>query len=167
MKRLPILAALVALAGCAAPAAPAPAPTTPAATVVASPTPTKEAVWTVNGDISVEGDYSANLARDNSTVDGPCQVEEGYDDIAEGRSVVIRDSKGETVAIGDLGAVVLAVVEGETDMRMTYCRAHFSVDEVPRGRGFYSVEVGSRGEVEFSEEALFDSPQLTLGDVPE
>lgn len=136
---------------------------------VAGPTPSASPsvkTATVNGLLRVEGDWEANVDADYTTIDGPCLVSPGYDDITEGRTVTIRDGEGSVVALGELMNPRLAIGRGRDEMDDTFCEFSFSVEEVPQGRKFYSVEVGNRGGVDFGEAELFDGPTLVLGDLP-
>ena len=83
--------------------------------------------------------------------DTECTGSEGYDDIAAGAQVVIRDESGKSIALGRLEPG-----EGVSDVE---CRFPFSIDDVPAGQGIYSVEVSHRGEIAFEEK---DAQELAL-----
>lgn len=87
--------------------------------------------------------------------DGGCIADRGYDDIATGAGVTVYDASGKVLATGRLSA------GQKTDLRCAYS---LTVLAVPRGEGFYQVEVASRGKVAFDESTLVTSgASLTLG----
>lgn len=67
-----------------------------------------------------------------------CTGYSGYDDIAEGASVTVYDSKGAVVATGALGT-------GKPDSAS--CVFPVRVPDVPGGSKFYRVEVSHRGQI--------------------
>ncbi len=73
-----------------------------------------------------------------------CVGSGGYNDIAEGSNVVIRDSSGQIVGASklDFGMAVGSV-----------CRFEFAVTNIPES-SFYSVEVGRRGALTYSQDQL-------------
>lgn len=96
---------------------------------------------TVRGHLTLE-DSSIDWLSGGVDGDGqPCQGMGGYDDIAEGATVVVRDSKGARVGLGALGAG-----EGVGD---TGCRFAFKVPEVDSDSKILSVEITHRGEITF------------------
>ena len=85
-----------------------------------------------------------------------CTGDSGYDDIREGVAVLIRNSRGEQIALGRLGAGYL------TEKMSSYvarCEFAFSIPGVEEDGEIYSVEVGHRGEVPFERE---NAAQLAL-----
>ena len=78
--------------------------------------------------------------------------------IAAGAQVVVRDSKGEQVGLGQLlpGALPKDVEGSYT------CEFPFTVKGVPEGEGLFTVEVGSRGQVTFERDNA-DAVVVTLG----
>lgn len=105
--------------------------------------------FTVNGKLSVAGEGG-------SSAGGACSPSEGYDDIAEGTSVVVMDAAGKTIAIGKLGA-------GETGSYLLACNYKFKVTGVPVGAKFYKVEVSHRGAVQYTEKQMHQTLDLSLG----
>lgn len=83
-----------------------------------------------------------------------CAGSGGYDDITEGVQVVVRNSKGEKIALGEL-ARGLVSTEGQ-------CTFRFNIEDVPASSGLYSIEVSHRGEITFKESDS-DRLELTLG----
>jgi len=85
-----------------------------------------------------------------------CRGSGGYSDIAAGSSVTITDSSGKVVALGQLE-------DGRPGLPGT-CALHFRVEGIPRGSGFYGVEVSHRGKVQVRESELaVGRAQLALG----
>lgn len=114
----------------------------------------------VSGTVLVGSKLTAYRAPEEGS---PCSVKDGYDDMKPGAPVTIRDSKGEIIAMGELSISTATYSGGSVQLGMHKCLFPFTVKNVPAGRGFYSIEVGNRGQVEFNEEALFGTPALTLG----
>lgn len=79
---------------------------------------------------------------------------QGYDDIAPGMDVTIRDADGTKVGIGETSAG--RVIKGQV------CRFDFSVPDIPDKGTVYSVEIANRGEVNFNR-ADADDIIVTLG----
>ena len=75
----------------------------------------------------------------------PCTGTGGYDDIAEGASVVVRDEANKVLATGTLKAGKIVALET--------CRFDFTVDNLPDAK-FYQVEVSHRGAVTYSKSDL-------------
>jgi hypothetical protein len=148
MKRTAMLAAvMILLAGCGSTASPgeerAPA---------ASPS-----VFT----LSVLGQITVG---DGLTVDGPGSLclttGTGYDDIAAGTAVVVKDNTGAQVAIGRLGE---GVTSPDSTNYSVKCIFSFTVRDVPGDSPIYSLSVGSRGETSYSRADLNSPISLTLG----
>jgi hypothetical protein len=97
--------------------------------------------------------YSEGYAPDSDQ----CATDglDGYDDVVTGTQVVVRDDAGNTVAVGDLNGAKA------TDVGCDYI---FHLSDVPAGKKFYEVEVGSRGGVQYTEEELREGVGVELGD---
>lgn len=80
---------------------------------------------------------ASGISSDGST----CIGIDGYDDMRSGASVVVYDSTGKKVAIGELDAGEVATGSS--------CVFAFEVDDVPADGDIYSVEVANRGDVPF------------------
>lgn len=83
-----------------------------------------------------------------------CSAASGYDDIGAGVAVVVSNPAGVKVAIGSLG-------RGELSNEYT-CSFPFTVDDVPDKWSVYSIEVGHRGNVDYSRSDLDSPVTLTL-----
>jgi hypothetical protein len=91
-----------------------------------------------------------------------CQGTNGYDDVGTGTAVVVRDADGTIVGTGRL------VTEDapRTSPTPHNCEWTFEVADLPDST-FYSVEVGDRGELTYSQaelEAMDWVVSATLGD---
>lgn len=73
-----------------------------------------------------------------------CEGKGGYDDLVPGTQVLVTDSSGRNIGLGSLDAGVSGLY-GES------CAFTFRVPDVPSDGGVYSVEVGHRGALNFSE----------------
>ncbi len=138
MRRVLAAAALLAVAGCGG----ADAHTT---TVTVTKPPAKPATFTVHGTMQVDSGTSFS---------GYCSSADGYDDVQEGTAVVVYNPAGTKVAIGQLGP-------GKPHGRST-CQYRFTVADVPDQWSVYSIEVGHRGQVNYSRHDLDQPVSLTL-----
>ncbi len=147
MRTTGIVLLLLALAGCGGGASEGETASDAGSSPVSSVTESISTTFTVSGTFALTD-------RDGFfRYQGSCSGDGGYDDIDEGTQVVIRDGNETKVAIGALGAGFPS--------RGT-CVFDFSVPDVPKGGGIYSVEVGHRGEVSFKETEA-NTLALTLG----
>lgn len=112
----------------------------------------------VTGALGLRGDLDS-VAYINLVEGDFCMGTGGYDDIAEGTQVTIRDDSGKKVALGKLKAGKLGNDPTNDDLR---CGFLFEISGVPGGSKIYSVEVSHRGEIDFTK-ANADSLVLTLG----
>lgn len=103
--------------------------------------------------ITVSGTMTLNDSNIGSG-GGACWGNGGYDDIRNGAQAVVRNAKGEKVAVGAIGESRAAM--------STSCEFTFKFKGVPAGVGPYSVEVSHRGEVAFDEEDA-GAIAITLG----
>jgi hypothetical protein len=79
---------------------------------------------------------------------GPCYGTGGYDDIESGLRVVVNDGEGKTLATGRLGTS--SYEQNPQYPILGECVFPIEVPEgLPRA-DFYSIEVGSRGELTYS-----------------
>lgn len=81
-----------------------------------------------------------------------CYGTGGYDDIRESMTVTVRDGAGKILAVGDTDA---GKAPGSADF-FVQCVFEFQVDGIPPS-DFYSVEVGRRGELNYSFEEMEES----------
>lgn len=90
-------------------------------------------------------------------MDSSCDdMSAGYDDIASGAPVAVKDASGKTVALGELG-------QGK-DVGDAGCGFFFSVKDVPAGLGIYGIEVTHRGVIQYKEAVLKkDGAVMSLG----
>jgi hypothetical protein len=88
--------------------------------------------------------------------DAGCVGYGGYDDIVgPDTQVIVRDATATTVAVGGL--------DYGTPVSGTGCVFFFTVDGVPAGKDFYSVEISHRGELQYLEDELREGIVATLG----
>lgn len=83
-----------------------------------------------------------------------CTGKDGYDDIAQGTSVVVHDASGKVIATGQLGA-------GSIE-RGAFCVLPFRVPGVPEQR-FYGVEVSHRGVASYTAAQAKRPLEMALG----
>lgn len=105
--------------------------------------------------INVSGTFTIGPdgVTQNSSAGGECKGYGGYGDITPGAQVVISTG-GETVGTGELG---------EGTYQTGWCSFPFTVDDVPSGSNFYTVEVSGRGGIEYTQEELETELDLGLG----
>ena len=119
------------------------APTDPTPGIAATPSVGR----TLRGSVPVE----TGVAR---TTGKPCTSPRGFEDIATGTEVVVRDQEGRAIGRGALrsGRAV-----GDRDPRdvvgTRQCEFGFEIAQLPDA-DFYSVSIGRRGEVTYSREDL-------------
>jgi len=147
------LAGLLLLAGCSNTGSDAAEPTP-------TPTPTP---FDIEGSIVVKLDVTPFYqGRQEAVIGGPCNADDGYDDVREGTQVVVTDSTGTAVSLGRLEAGELLGKDGG-DIFEAKCEFPFTVDAVPAGSAVYGIEVGSRGQQRYTEAELQSPVTLTLG----
>jgi hypothetical protein len=113
---------------------------------------------------SAAGTYDVGITfvlYDLETFRNGCVGDGGYSDIGPGAQITVRNGSGDILGVGSLGSGT--PTSGAPKARCTY-RA--TVDAVPAGEGFYSVEIASRGEITQPEAELKANGhefQLSLG----
>lgn len=108
----------------------------------------EEEMFTVSGTVTLIDSGIERYA-------GQCNGTNGYDDMSPGTQVVVKDASGTVLGASSLQP-------GEPDDSVT-CVFPFEVEGVPSGvSNLYSVEVGTRGAFNFSEEEA-DQIELSLG----
>lgn len=116
--------------------------------------PTPTTVAPARGSLQVQG--WMNLTRGQFTwaggADTTCSGWRGFDDIRGGTEVVVTDSAGKTLAVGQLQTGKATGVTA--DDSATGCRLAFSISGVPSGVGPYGVEIGHRGVNHYPEGQL-------------
>jgi hypothetical protein len=93
---------------------------------------------TLKGTFTLSGDAGSIFLPDGEG--GSCIGDGGYSDITEGTDVALT-SDGKTLAVASLG-------EGK-DVGGWNCEFHYTLTDVPK-RDFYKLEVGNRGDVQYS-----------------
>lgn len=97
------------------------------------------ALYWVNGQASVTVSGTTTITE-NITGGTSCMGVQGFEDIREGASVVVRDTSGEIIGVGELaGGVGDRLIAGNAER----CRFAFHVAGVPRQRS-YDVQVSYR-----------------------
>ena len=140
---------LLAVALLVAACAPGPTPVPPTAEPTAAPTVT---AYRLVGSVTLRTEY-LNIESERG-----CFGTGGYDDIARGLGVVVRDGTGVVLATGALrkGRIIASYS----------CAFEFVVEAVPDA-AFYSIEVGHRGALTYSRadlEAAEWFVELSLGE---
>jgi hypothetical protein len=95
---------------------------------------------------------SGSLGLVGNGVEGTaCTGSRGFDDIAQGAQVVVRDSTGKTVALGQLDAGQLTASITDDSVGAP-CQFIIRIDGVKAtsGSAFYSIEVAHRGQIQFT-----------------
>lgn len=149
-------AAILVLAGCAGAGDDAPAP---------SPTPSV-ATGTVAGTVEVELDFTGNWQAGNNAQHGTCLVAPGYQDLVDGAQVAVLDASGAVIGVGALVSTGLELIDGGDALTEAYCGFTFRVEDVPKGSGFYGLEIASRDALRYPEAEAFAPLELTLGTIP-
>jgi len=116
------------------------------ATPISAPVPTAPESFMLMGTLTL---------TDALTADSSCLGQGDYADIRPGTGVTVRDAAGLVIGLGTLEAST------STPGRCFY---PFSVQEVPAGMKFYSVEIARRGAFQYTEEEAGYTICLSLGD---
>lgn len=125
--------------------------TTPAATTGAPAAPAVPSTFTVVGSLSL------TKLTGITVIDAThCTGKGGYDDIGEGAQVVVTDAAGTVVGVGKLDA-------GHPGGHVSGCEFDFTVPGVPRGKGFYGIEISHRGVLRYAEDRMLQRLYLELG----
>lgn len=105
---------------------------------------------TVTGSVTVP---SSHLGGDGET----CLADDGYDDIAAGAQVVVKNADQKTVGVGDLRA-------GYTVGGVS-CTFPFRLAVTPDGSRYYALAVGNnnRGDMQYTKEQLGRRIDLSIG----
>ena len=134
MKVSTCAAALVVLTSCNGKTAPPAAPTPDTFNVTGE--------MTLTDGSGFDPSYSGHKGDD-------CYGMGGYGDINQGAQVVVSNSKGEQIALGELDGGVLTPLPGTQGMGLFYCTFTFTITDVPADGEIFSVEVTHRGSVNF------------------
>ena len=120
-----------------------PARSTPQAPAPVVPSETTETIETnrFSGTLTLAGGYDFDGPEGRTAT--TCWGVGGYSDIREGLQVVVRDSSSK----------ILASTSLVFDSASFACRLKWRADNVPKS-DFYSIEIGSRGELIYSHEEL-------------
>lgn len=91
---------------------------------------------------------------------------EGFDDIATGAQVVVKDASGTVIATSELqgGVLVRGASWSENSIRGMACSYSFTLTDLPDG-SFYGIHVGdsTRSDVQFSKAEMQAGPTLSFG----
>lgn len=127
---------------------------------------------TISGSVSITGNAdlvlwgnSEEQAR-NPEVGVPCVGSGGFSDIQESAPVSLRDEEGKVIGSNRLGEGTLSEVAGASLDADKTCAFRFTLTDVPDAE-FYSIEVGSRGEITYSKSDMEENDwmvELSLGD---
>lgn len=125
------------------------------------------AAITVRGSLKLTvGDFAWNDGFGTAGNGPSCYGDGGFDDITVGAAVTVTDAAGAVVGLGQVNSsnpTDFDSTASEEDQRPTTCTLAFTVTGVPPGKGFYGVEISHRGAVKFSEVALGEPVELSLG----
>jgi len=80
----------------------------------------------------------------------PCTAKAGYDDIAAGTQVTVKDASGKTLAFTSLDAGTVSKKDPLNTGMYVYCEFPFTIDKLPAS-AIYAVSAGGvqRGAVNF------------------
>jgi hypothetical protein len=130
--------------------------------------PVTPTTFAVTGSMLISPDYTQLWSdtggqKDSASIAGKqCRGGAGYDDIAAGSQVTIRNGDGKVVAVGSLDSGITQVIGDSGEVGLANCSFALTVDRVPQGSKFYSVEVAHRGQVQFTATAIRQPLSLNL-----
>lgn len=107
------------------------------------------ATFSITGRMELTGSVTSSSAAGFD-----CVGDRGYSDIGAATAVTVSDEAGTLLAKGNF--------TGSTRSAGT-CTFTFTVDDVPRGKRFYEVEVGHRGGLSYTESEVESGLSLSLG----
>lgn len=124
--------------------------------------PTSDPASTLQGVLTLGSDAIGSWFEGE-----PCAGGGGYDDLAGGAPVVVRDATGTTVAQGELGPGELRILPqpaGTSFMvgRKAECDLPFRLT-VPATSDFYEVTIGNRPAMPLTADELGSPVNLTIG----
>ena len=122
--------------------------------------------WNGSGAVSVDSPISDRMIGAVVTPPGgPCEGSTDYPDIRVGTTVTLRDSTGGIVSLSRLEVGTHVEIDrGWSGLNPVDCVLDFQFVDVESDDKFFSVEVGSRGEVNTTREDLeFGLVALNLG----
>jgi len=108
--------------------------------------PFVQSKYTIKGSITL-------IDSDLGGTDDTCYGTGGFGDIRANMPVTVRDGEGAILATGETGS-------GRTDSSVT-CVFEFEISEIPKV-DFYSIEVGRRGQLNYSFQEL-EEKEWTVG----
>lgn len=119
--------------------------------------------FTLKGTLTLNALGSGDSTNPLSPADGdPCITTGGYTDIAQGATVTIGGSTGQSLAVTGLSAGVETGVETDDGVALGTCVFKFSV-EVPAGQSAYTVTISHRGTQTFTPAQAQAGVTLSLG----
>lgn len=151
MKRLPIVLIIAAL------------------TLTGCSTPSDSAAETIDVTGTVTVPSGAEKRYEGTDCDGFRGIDDadvvGFDDIATGGQVVVKDESGTVIATGTLesGTLVRSASWSENSIRGLACEYTFTLGGLP-DTSFYGIHVGgsNRSDVQFSSDEMRAGPNITL-----
>ena len=111
------------------------------------------------GSFDVKGTLTLPFGNQGATDDGSlCVGQGGYDDIAGGAQVVIKNGGGKRIAVGSLE-------DGRIEKQSSgwLCHFRFDVADVPGDGNIYTISIGSRDDYSFKKSDASDL-DLALGE---
>lgn len=112
------------------------------------------------GTFNVSGTLTLRGGSDGQFNGDVCNGTDGFEDIATGAQIIVRDASGKQVGLGDLG---IGFFHGKPNGPLANCRFDFVVQRVAEsGTGIYSIQVANRGQFSFKR-ADSESLKLSLG----
>lgn len=130
----------------------------PATDPTPAPSSNAPAAFNLSGSIAITD--PAGFYADGNYAGAGCTGDSGFDDVQAGAQVVIRDSAGKQVALGELGP---GSTTGKLSAIDTTCEFTLLVFDIPEGDDIYTVEVSHRGEISFTRDEGESGLHMTLG----
>ncbi len=146
-KALAILAATAVLAaGCSA-------------TADEAPEPEKQSL---SGTFLVPG--TPPTSSSGAYKGGRCEGVDGYDDFTEGMQISLLDDAGKTLSVATFPMGKFREDGSKMDIQKAGCIFEFEFDDfTPIESGYYTVDMGRRGEVKYSPDELVSPLELSIG----
>lgn len=93
-----------------------------------------------------------------------CRGVDGYDDIEEGMQISLLDDSGKTLAVAELDEGKFRDDGGKNNIQEAACVLSFEFEDFePITSGFYTVDLGRRGEQKYAADDLVSPIELSIG----
>lgn len=95
---------------------------------------------------------------------GRCEGVDGYDDFTEGMQISLLDDAGKTLSVATFPMGKFREDGSKMDKQKAGCIFDFTFDDfTPIESGYYTVDMGRRGDVKYAHDELVTPLELSIG----